>query len=151
MSAKFLERWPTAFKHKVIEQSKCLHLSPDLQELIDAAEAVENEDDGNDAGQIQSMTYFDILIRYIVLDANHAYVHVFIKAWDHDLAGILLLLHLIPPVAQGRKRPGKMSPFQAEQSVVVFLKVCGILFSSSYADGVSFVVGKLKVEGLNYK
>ena len=51
MSAKFLERWPTAFKHKIVEQSKCLHLSPDLQELIDAAEAVENEEDGSDTGE----------------------------------------------------------------------------------------------------
>lgn len=123
MSAKFLERWPTAFKHKVVEQSKGLHLSPDLQGLIDTAEAVENEEDENDAGQIQSISYFKMLIKY-GLDANHIYVHVFIKAWDHELAGILLLLHLIPPVAQGRKRPGKMSPFQAEQNVVVFLKVC---------------------------
>ena len=51
MSAKFLERWPTAFKHKIVEQSKCLHLSPDLQELIDAAETVENEEDGSDTGE----------------------------------------------------------------------------------------------------
>ncbi|KAJ7995787.1 hypothetical protein DPEC_G00248210 [Dallia pectoralis] len=92
ISAKFLERWPTAFKHKIVSQSKCLHPSPDLQELIDAAESAVNDGIGNDA------------------------------VWDHDLAGILLLLHLIPPAAQGRKRPGKMSAFQAEKHVAVFLK-----------------------------
>ncbi|KAK0151869.1 hypothetical protein N1851_006763 [Merluccius polli] len=81
VSAKFLEKWPTAFKHKTIAQSKGLHLSQDLQELIDAAES-----------------------------------------WDHELAGILLLLHLIPPVAEGRKRPGKMSASMAENHVVMFLK-----------------------------
>ncbi|KAJ8001168.1 hypothetical protein DPEC_G00188480 [Dallia pectoralis] len=92
ISAKFLERWPTAFKHKIVSQSKCLHPSPDLQELIDAAESAVNDGIGNDA------------------------------VWDHDLAGILLLLRLIPPAAQGRKRPGKMSAFQAEKQVAVFLK-----------------------------
>ncbi|XDV36737.1 hypothetical protein PO909_006466 [Leuciscus waleckii] len=92
VSAKFLEKWPTAFKHKIIAQSKGLHPSRDLQELIAAAESVGNDDEENDA------------------------------AWDHELAGILLLLHLIPPVAQGRKRPGKMSASMAENHVVMFLK-----------------------------
>lgn len=52
VSARFLEKWPTAFKHKTIAQSKGLHPSRDLQELIDAAESVGNDDEENDAGQI---------------------------------------------------------------------------------------------------
>lgn len=44
--------------------------------------------------------------------------------WDSDLSSILLLLHPIPPSAQGRKRPGKVSAAQAERHVVVFKKVC---------------------------
>lgn len=40
--------------------------------------------------------------------------------WDSDLASVLMLSHLIPPTAQGRKRPGKVSPSQAEKRVVVF-------------------------------
>ncbi|XP_057184180.1 uncharacterized protein LOC130550703 [Triplophysa rosa] len=43
-SAKFLERWPTTFMQKAIQQSKGLHFSQDLQDLIDSAEsAVGNE------------------------------------------------------------------------------------------------------------
>lgn len=44
--------------------------------------------------------------------------------WDSDLSSIILLLHLIPPTAQGRKRPGKVSASQAEKHLVVFKKVC---------------------------
>ncbi|RXN12997.1 hypothetical protein ROHU_009936 [Labeo rohita] len=42
--------------------------------------------------------------------------------WGSGLASILLLLHLIPPSAQGHKRPGKMSASQAEKHIVIFKK-----------------------------
>ncbi|XP_072769218.1 uncharacterized protein [Nerophis lumbriciformis] len=42
--------------------------------------------------------------------------------WDNDLSSILLLLHLIPPTALGRKRPGKVSASRAEKHLVVFKK-----------------------------
>ncbi|KAK0148824.1 Transposable element Tcb2 transposase [Merluccius polli] len=42
--------------------------------------------------------------------------------WDSDLSSIILL-HLTPPSAQGRKRPGKVSASQAEKHLVVFKKV----------------------------
>ncbi|KAL6469076.1 hypothetical protein MHYP_G00226000 [Metynnis hypsauchen] len=64
-SAKFLEKWLTAFKDKVIHQS---------------------------------------------------------KGWDSDLSSLILLLHLLPPSAQGRKKPGKMSVTQATGYLVVFIK-----------------------------
>ncbi|GAA6097770.1 uncharacterized protein LOC113112079 isoform X2 [Tachysurus ichikawai] len=38
--------------------------------------------------------------------------------WDSDLSSIILLLHLIPPSAQGQKRPGKVSASQAEKHLV---------------------------------
>lgn len=37
-SAKLLERWPTLFKVRTLEQSKSLPPSAELQELIQAAE-----------------------------------------------------------------------------------------------------------------
>ncbi|KAM9483225.1 uncharacterized protein Hap1MRO34_008208 [Clarias gariepinus] len=90
-AAKFLERWPTTFMQKVIQQSKGLNSSQELQDLIDCAESAmdtESDEDG----------------------------------WGSGLASILLLLHLIPPSAQGRKRPGKMSASQAEKHIVIFKK-----------------------------
>lgn len=39
------------------------------------------------------------------------------------MSAILLLLHLLPPSAQGRKRPGKMSAFQAMDHLIRFVKV----------------------------
>lgn len=48
--------------------------------------------------------------------------------WDSDLSSIILLLHLIPPSAQGRRRPGKVSAAQAEKHLVVFKKVCVIMW-----------------------
>ncbi|XP_072559112.1 uncharacterized protein [Paramormyrops kingsleyae] len=44
------------------------------------------------------------------------------NGWDSDMSAILLLLHLLPPSAQGRKRPGKMSASQAVDHVIRFLK-----------------------------
>ena len=46
-SAKFLERWPTSFKDKVIQQSKGLSHSSEAQKLIEAAEMTleENQDE----------------------------------------------------------------------------------------------------------
>lgn len=39
------------------------------------------------------------------------------------MSAILLLLHLLPPSAKGRKRPGKMSASQAVDHLIRFLKV----------------------------
>ncbi len=47
----------------------------------------------------------------------------FFLGWNSDIASILLLLHLIPPSPQGRKRPGKMSASQAEKHLIIFKKV----------------------------
>ncbi|XP_059930851.1 uncharacterized protein LOC132474275 isoform X3 [Gadus macrocephalus] len=92
-SNTFKERWPTAFKDKIIAQSKGLHRTAELQELIDVAESSDHvNSDREDMG------------------------------WDSDMSGILLLLYLFPPSAQGRKRPGKMAAAQAEKLLVVFQK-----------------------------
>ncbi|KAM9537075.1 uncharacterized protein ACWYII_040816 isoform 2-T2 [Salvelinus alpinus] len=37
---------------------------------------------------------------------------IWVTSWDSDMADILLLLHLLPPAAQGRKKPGQMSACQ---------------------------------------
>ncbi len=55
-------------------------------------------------------------------------VFFFFPGWNSDIASILLLLHLIPPSPQGRKRPGKMSASQAEKHLIIFKKViCSLL------------------------
>lgn len=46
-----------------------------------------------------------------------------VTGWDGDLSSLLLLLHLIPPSARGREKPGKVSASQAEKHLVVFKKV----------------------------
>ncbi|XP_031433740.1 uncharacterized protein LOC116222859 isoform X1 [Clupea harengus] len=44
------------------------------------------------------------------------------NGWDSDMSAILLLLHLLPPSAQGRKRPGKISASQAVDQLIRFQK-----------------------------
>ncbi|KAE8300931.1 hypothetical protein D5F01_LYC01080 [Larimichthys crocea] len=44
------------------------------------------------------------------------------NGWDSDMSAILLLLHLLPPSAQGRKRQGKVSTCQAVQHLIRFMK-----------------------------
>ncbi|XDV17358.1 hypothetical protein PO909_023232 [Leuciscus waleckii] len=39
------------------------------------------------------------------------------------MSAILLLLHLLPPSAQVRKRPGKLSAYQAVDQIIRFQKV----------------------------
>ncbi|MED6243723.1 hypothetical protein ATANTOWER_025784 [Ataeniobius toweri] len=95
VASKFLERWPIVFKQKVIQQSKSLPTSTDLEELIYCAEGAPSEEELE-----ETLT----------------------SGWDSDLASIILLLHLIPPSCQGRKRPGKVSASQAEKHLVVFQK-----------------------------
>ncbi len=51
------------------------------------------------------------------------FLFFFLSGWNIDIASILLLLHLIPPSPQGRKRPGKMSASQAEKHLIIFKKV----------------------------
>ncbi|XP_071247242.1 uncharacterized protein [Salvelinus alpinus] len=99
-SAKFLERWPTTIKQKIIMLSKTLSKTlgkdtqgAELQELIQMA--VSAVDEGADTNA---------------------------DGWDGDLSSILLLLHLILPSSQGRKRPGTMPASQAEQHLVIFQK-----------------------------
>ncbi|XP_055016287.1 uncharacterized protein LOC129410991 [Boleophthalmus pectinirostris] len=92
VSGKFLEKWPTMFKEKIIKQCRKLPSTTELNDLLLAADPQEDDADGADFG------------------------------WDSDFASILLLLHLVPPTAQGRKKPGKMSASQAEKHLVVFKK-----------------------------
>ncbi|XP_029632352.1 uncharacterized protein LOC115208432 [Salmo trutta] len=86
---KFLEKWPTTFKGKVMKESHGLTPTTELLELMRNAEsAVENE-----------------------------------NGWDSDMVAILLLLHLLPPAAQGRKKPGQMSACQGVDQLIKFQKV----------------------------
>ncbi|KAL7877266.1 hypothetical protein SRHO_G00039090 [Serrasalmus rhombeus] len=88
-SNKFLERWPTTFKRKVMEESHGLKPTTELLDLMRNAESVVEVENG----------------------------------WDSDMSANLLLLHLLPPSAQGRKRPGKMSASQAVDQLIRFQKV----------------------------
>ncbi|XP_045071867.1 uncharacterized protein LOC121555461 [Coregonus clupeaformis] len=86
---KFLEKWPTTFKAKVIKESHGLVSTTELLDLMRNAESAADVENG----------------------------------WDSDMSAILLLLHLLPPSAQGRKRPGKMSAYQAVDQLIRFQKV----------------------------
>ncbi|XP_052456531.1 uncharacterized protein LOC128015910 [Carassius gibelio] len=44
------------------------------------------------------------------------------EGWDSDMSSILMLVHLLPPSSQGRKRPGKISAKQACDRLVKFIK-----------------------------
>lgn len=80
--SKFLERWLTNLKAKVVKESHGLVPTSELLELMCNAQS----------------------------------------GWDSDLSTILLLLHLLPPSAQGQKRPGKMSASQAVNNLIKFPK-----------------------------
>ncbi|XP_056291528.1 uncharacterized protein LOC130207105 isoform X1 [Pseudoliparis swirei] len=88
ISAKFLEKWPTIYKQKVLEQSRGLTQSDDLQYLVQTAESTTEVESG----------------------------------WDSDMSSILILVHLLPPSPQGRKRPGKLSARQASEYLVKFIE-----------------------------
>ncbi|XP_024908503.1 uncharacterized protein LOC103397247 isoform X2 [Cynoglossus semilaevis] len=88
---KFLEKWPTSFKAKVIMESHRLVPTTELLDLMRSAESAAEVENG----------------------------------WDSDMSTILLLLHLLPPSAQGRKRPGKMFTSQAVHQLIK-LKKTGI-------------------------
>uniref|UniRef100_A0A1A8NN88 Si:dkey-103d23.3 n=3 Tax=Nothobranchius TaxID=28779 RepID=A0A1A8NN88_9TELE len=85
---KFLVKWPTSIKEKVIVESHRLVPTPELLHLLHNTESAAEDENG----------------------------------WDSDMSAILLLLHLLPPSAQGRKRPGKMSASQAADHLIRFLK-----------------------------
>ncbi|XP_036978681.1 uncharacterized protein LOC119033139 [Acanthopagrus latus] len=85
---KFLEKWPTSLRAKVITESHGLVPSTELLDLMRNAEST------------------------VVVE----------NGWDSDMSAILLLLHLLPPSAQGRKRPGKMSASQAVGHLIKFIK-----------------------------
>ncbi|KAI5090341.1 hypothetical protein C0J45_19202, partial [Silurus meridionalis] len=92
---KFLEKWPTTFKAKVIKESHGLVPTTELLDLMSNAESaayVEN-------GQTQW---------------RHLGSSIFF------MSAILLLLHLLPPSAQGRKRPGKLSAYHAVDQLIRF-------------------------------
>ena len=61
------------------------------------------------------------LNRYEML--NCSFFVIYSPGWDSDMSSMLLLVHLLPPSSQGRKRPGKISARQACDSLVKFIKV----------------------------
>ncbi|KAA8579282.1 hypothetical protein FQN60_009107, partial [Etheostoma spectabile] len=89
MANKFLEKWPTTFKEKVLKESHGLVPTTELLDWMCIAESAAEVENG----------------------------------LDSDMSAILLLLHLLPPSAQGRKRPGKMSACQAVDQLIRFQKV----------------------------
>ncbi|KAK0136654.1 hypothetical protein N1851_027157 [Merluccius polli] len=104
-SSKLRERWPVMLKKKIIQQCIKLLSTSELEELLLAADPPE---DGT-----------EVDVDFVKQIIEHAIV---VTGWDSDLSSVLLLLHLIPPSAQGRKRPGKVSASQAEKPLVVFKK-----------------------------
>ncbi|XP_032446177.1 uncharacterized protein LOC116737241 isoform X1 [Xiphophorus hellerii] len=90
---KFLEQQMTTFKRKIIQQCRKLPTTSDLEELLLATDPPEDATEVDDD-----------------------------MSWDNDLSSILLLQHLIPPSALGRKKPWKMSGYQPEKHLVVFKK-----------------------------
>ncbi|KAM9445762.1 uncharacterized protein Hap1MRO34_024512 isoform 2-T2 [Clarias gariepinus] len=44
------------------------------------------------------------------------------EGWDSNMSSILILVHLLPPSSQGRKRPGKISARHACDHLVKFIK-----------------------------
>uniref|UniRef100_A0AAV2JVL3 Uncharacterized protein n=1 Tax=Knipowitschia caucasica TaxID=637954 RepID=A0AAV2JVL3_KNICA len=45
-----------------------------------------------------------------------------IEDWDSDLSSLLLLVYLLPPTSQGRRKPGRLSATHAIEHLVRFLK-----------------------------
>ncbi|XP_076149343.1 uncharacterized protein LOC143133466 [Alosa pseudoharengus] len=86
ISGKFIAKWPTFYKPRIITVSEGLRPGTHVDDLLSAQE------ESNDYG------------------------------WDSDLAAILLLVHLLPPTAKG-KRHGKISATEATDHVVKFMKV----------------------------
>lgn len=70
--------------------------------------------------------YIFIMVQVVILNAmlwhnvNQVFIYLFV-GWDSDMSAILLLL---PPSAQGRKRPGKLSVYQAVDQLIRFQKIC---------------------------
>ncbi|KAJ4938505.1 hypothetical protein JOQ06_003120 [Pogonophryne albipinna] len=84
----FLEKCPTVYKKKVLDQSRGLTQTGDLQGLVQNAGSTTEVENG----------------------------------WDSDMSSLMVLVHLLPPSSQGRKRPGKLSARQASEHLVKFLK-----------------------------
>ncbi|XP_063048691.1 uncharacterized protein LOC134442452 [Engraulis encrasicolus] len=93
VSGKFLSKWPTFFKPRVIADCcKNLTPSPHVDELLLSAQ--HKSDDC----------------------VWHS------EEWDSEMAAILLLLHLLPPTVKGKKS-GKMSASEATRRLIKFMKV----------------------------
>ncbi|KAM4597229.1 uncharacterized protein V3H82_023060 [Fundulus diaphanus] len=103
ISGKFIARWPTFYKPRVITVSKSLRQSSHLDELLSAQE---------ESGEYE---------------------------WDRDLAAILLLVHLLPPTAKG-KRQGKISAPEAADRVVKFMKTAVAAFDELFKAHFVFAV-----------
>ncbi|KAI4828968.1 hypothetical protein KUCAC02_023036, partial [Chaenocephalus aceratus] len=93
--SKLLEKWPTSFKAKVIQQAEMLTSTPLLKRLLLSA-----KNQRADEPSLES------------------------PEWDSDMASILLLLHLLSPQPAGRKKTQKISVAQAIDHLVVFHKSC---------------------------
>ncbi|XP_077417648.1 uncharacterized protein LOC144048988 [Vanacampus margaritifer] len=87
VSGKFVAKWPTFYKPRVVKVSKGIRPVSQLDDVLLSA-----QDQTSDPG------------------------------WNSDLAAILLLVHLLPPTAKG-KRHGKISASEAAEHLLKFMKV----------------------------
>ncbi|XP_041799636.1 uncharacterized protein LOC121611261 [Chelmon rostratus] len=91
-SSRFLEKWTTCFKDKIIREARSLRETPLLKKHLNSA--LNEESDTADEE----------------------------PEWDSDMASLLVLLHLLTPQPAGRKRPKKISVAEAADHLVLFRK-----------------------------
>ena len=137
-SGRFLEKWPTYFKPRILANSK--NSNEFVEDLLSGNQC----SDGS--GKHGSLSLWKHLITYlndtnivcciiwsylrlfsdVNLSDNLLLSSAFPLGWDSDLSSILLLIHLLPPTAKGHKKGPRISSYQAAQHLVRYLTVSNI-------------------------
>lgn len=122
-SNKILERWETAFKHKIINQAKSLTSTAEIQCLLSAAGGQGSENGRHDLWCHSfrfALASCIVFLYCIVCVCVYINISIYHSDWDSDISSILLL-HILPP-SSGRKTT-KISPTEAVDRLVHFHNV----------------------------
>lgn len=100
----------------------------ELLELLHNSKLAAGVENGLTGTVIAVVAFIDVVAALILNTRGILLTRCFPVAWDIDVCAILLLLHLLPPSAQGRKRPGS----QAVDHLIGFIKLCWTVFYKLY-------------------
>lgn len=120
-SNNFLEKWP-ALAEGIIKIAREISKSPSLLKFL-----------ADEFSNVKFCYEFTCIRNPFEIPFSHVLL-ICVGNWDKEIGALLILLHLIPPTAQGKGKGGRCKIDGAKGRIITFHKVRNINFKNCLID-----------------